>query len=173
MIVQKDLQNCVQDYQKVKNLYQEEVGLVNAEDLITGSNSSTAAKQSNGKRYKRVKPRASTTNAYVLSMLTANTHQERYFNIDLQQAVKSLELGTYQKGTISKSAVCVNIKGSTCTPPLLHITSKNNNITFLHCFAYPLKSVGKSVRKYFSLVSRTELLTSLATRSSYSKIKGI
>ena len=74
---------------------------------------------------KKVSPSASTTNAYVLSMLTANTHQDRYFRTDLQQAVQDLELGVYQR-----------------------------------------------IRRYFSLLSRTELLTALAAKSSFTKIKG-
>ena len=116
VIVQKDLQNCVQDYQKVKHIYQEEAGLVRIEDK---------ANKRGRKVCKKVSPSASTTNAYVLSMLTANTHQDRYFMTDLQQAVKNLELGVYQR-----------------------------------------------IRKYFSLISRTELLTALAAKTSFTKIKG-
>ena len=72
-------------------------------------------------------PSVSTTNgnAYVLSMLTANTHQDRYFRTDLQQAVENLELGAYQR-----------------------------------------------IRRYFSLISRTEILTAVAAKSSFNKIKG-
>jgi len=115
VIVQKDLQNCVQDYQKSKKFYHEEAGISCGEEkpdkrVRTGS--------------KKVKPSVSTTNAYVLSMLTANTHQDRYFRTDLQQAVQNLELGVYHR-----------------------------------------------IRKYFSLISRTELLTTLATKSSFNKIK--
>ena len=61
-IVQKDLQTCVQEFQKVKNEFQKE-----AEDK---SNNKILKKNK-----KRIKPSASTTNAYVLAMLTANTHQ--------------------------------------------------------------------------------------------------
>ena len=61
-IVQKDLQTCVHEFQKVKSEFQKE-----AEDK---SNNKILKKNK-----KRIKPSASTTNAYVLAMLTANTHQ--------------------------------------------------------------------------------------------------
>ena len=70
-------------------------------------------------------PSVNTTNGYVLSMLTANTHQDRSFRTDLQQAVENLELGAYQR-----------------------------------------------IRRYFSLISRTEILTALAAKTSGNKIKG-
>ena len=115
-IVQKDLQNCVQEYQKMRKHYHEEAGINNHEE-------------NHGKRARRdgkkVQATANTTNAYVLALLAANTHQDRYFRTDLQDAMQRLELGVFQR-----------------------------------------------IRKYFSLISRTELLTALASRSSYSKIKG-
>ena len=116
VIVQKDLQNCVQEYQKAKKFYDEEGGNTPGEDK--------QAKKSR-KVCKKVSPSVSTTNAYILSMLTANTHQDRYFRTDLQQAVENLELGAYQR-----------------------------------------------IRRYFSLISRTEILTALAAKSSFNKIKG-
>ena len=116
VIVQKDLQNCVQEYQKAKKVYHEEGGVSMGEDK---------PRKKTKKGTGQVKPSVSTTNAYVLSMLTANTHQDRYFRTDLQQAVQNLELGVYQR-----------------------------------------------IRKYFSLMSRTELLTTLASKSSFTKIKG-
>ena len=116
VIVQKDLQNCIQEYQKSKKCYDEEGGVTPGEDK--------QAKKSR-KVCKKVSPSVSTTNAYVLSMLTANTHQDRYFRTDLQQAVENLELGAYQR-----------------------------------------------IRRYFSLISRTEILTALAAKSSFNKIKG-
>ena len=116
VIVQKDLQNCVQEYQKLKKLYDEEGGVTPSEDK--------EAKKSRKVR-KKVSPSVSTTNAYVLSMLTANTHQDRYFRTDLQQAVENLELGAYQR-----------------------------------------------IRRYFSLISRTEILTAVAAKASFNKIKG-
>ena len=95
VIVQKDLQNCVQEYQKSKKFHDEEGGVTPDEDK--------QAKKSQ-KMGKKVSPSVSTTNAYVLSMLTANTHQDRYFRTDLQQAVENLELGGYGYGDITRSS---------------------------------------------------------------------
>ena len=67
VIVQKDLQNCIQEYQKSKKCYDEEGGVTPSEDK--------EAKKSRKVR-KKEPPCVSTTNAYVLSMLTANTHQD-------------------------------------------------------------------------------------------------
>ena len=61
-IIQKDLQTCVAEYQKVKNSYIQE-----GEDK---SNNKILKKNK-----KRIKPSANTTNALLLSMITANTHQ--------------------------------------------------------------------------------------------------
>jgi hypothetical protein len=116
VIIQKDLQNCVQEYQKLKKFYDEEGGVTSSEDK--------EAKKSRKVR-KKVSPSVSTTNAYVLSMLTANTHQDRYFRTDLQEAVENLELGAYQR-----------------------------------------------IRRYFSLISRTEILSAVAAKASFNKIKG-
>ena len=100
----------------MKKLYDEEGGVTPSEDK--------EAKKSRKMR-KKVSPSVSTTNAYVLSMLTANTHQDRYFRTDLQQAVENLELGAYQR-----------------------------------------------IRRYFSLISRTEILSAVAAKASFNKIKG-
>ena len=61
-IIQKDLQNCIQDFCKAKTVYQEE-GDDKTNNKILKKNT------------KRIKPSANTTNAYVLALLTANTHQ--------------------------------------------------------------------------------------------------
>ena len=61
-IIQKDLQNCIQDFCKAKTVYQEE-GEEKTNNKILKKNT------------KRIKPSANTTNAYVLALLTANTHQ--------------------------------------------------------------------------------------------------
>ena len=44
----------------------------------------------------QVGPSAGTTNSYVLSLLTANTHQDRYFTTDLPRCMAGLELGVFQ-----------------------------------------------------------------------------
>ena len=62
IIVQKDLQNCVQDFQKLKVEYKREGDEKTNNKILK-------------KNRKRIKPNASTNNAFVLSMLTANTHQ--------------------------------------------------------------------------------------------------
>ena len=61
-IVQKDLQTCVLEFQKIKNSYIEEKEDKTNNRILK-------------KRRKKIKPNAGTTNALVLSMLTANTHQ--------------------------------------------------------------------------------------------------
>ena len=61
-IVQKDLQNCVQEFQRVKTEYLKEADDKNNNRILKKSK-------------KRIKPSASTSNAYVLAMITANTHQ--------------------------------------------------------------------------------------------------
>ena len=60
--------NCVQDFQKIKNEYKQE-GEDKTNNKILKKNK------------KRIKPSANTTNAYVLAMLTANTHQVEEFNL--------------------------------------------------------------------------------------------
>ena len=127
-IVQKDLQNCVQEFQRVKTEYLKEGDDKTNNRILKKSK-------------KRIKPSASTSNAYVLAMITANTHQvtlvflspdidiikshlcilfryiwststwqlqERYFHTDLQDSMKQLEMGVYQR--IRQETVDSNIK---------------------------------------------------------------
>ena len=75
-IVQKDLQTCVQEFQKTKNEYQKE-GEEKTNNKILKKNK------------KRIKPSASTTNAFVLSMVTANSHQ---VNIGFTFFLKSIRI---------------------------------------------------------------------------------
>ena len=62
IIVQKDLQNCVKDFHKIRSEYKNEGDEKTNNKILK-------------KNRKRIKPNASTTNAFVLSMLAANTHQ--------------------------------------------------------------------------------------------------
>ena len=62
IIVQKDLQNCVKDFQKIKLEYKKEGDEKTNNKILKKSK-------------KRIKPNASTTNAFVLSLIAANTHQ--------------------------------------------------------------------------------------------------
>ena len=62
IIVQKDLQNCVKDFQKIKLEYKKEGDEKTNNKILKKSR-------------KRIKPNASTTNAFVLSLIAANTHQ--------------------------------------------------------------------------------------------------
>ena len=85
-------------------------------------------------------PSAGTTNSYVLSLLTANTHQDRYFTTDLPRCMAGLELGVFQV--------------------------RSGYWRLRNC------TVLQRVRGYISLLARTELLTTLVSKSSFCKIKG-
>ena len=63
-------------------------------------------------------------NSYLLQLASANAHQNRYFNVDLQHAVKTLDGGMYEK-----------------------------------------------IAEYFSILSRTELITCSASQNSFTKIR--
>ena len=62
IIVQKDLQNCVKDFNKIRSEYKNEGDEKTNNKILK-------------KNRKRIKPNASITNAFLLSMLAANTHQ--------------------------------------------------------------------------------------------------
>ena len=76
-IVQKDLQNCVQEFQRVKTEYLKE-GDDKTNNKILKKNK------------KRIKPSASTSNAYVLAMITANTHQVTLVSLSLSPDIDTL-----------------------------------------------------------------------------------
>ncbi|XP_076241685.1 protein nervous wreck-like [Calliopsis andreniformis] len=141
MIVQKELQMCVQDVDKTKKLYFDEEHSAHdvrdkAKDIeeklkkkkgsffqsITSLQKNSAKVSS--KRDALEEKSTGARNDYLLSLAAANAHQNRYFVVDLQNTMQYLEHGVYDK-----------------------------------------------VAEYLTLMGRTELLTCLATQNSFSKIR--
>ncbi|KZC08284.1 FCH and double SH3 domains protein 2, partial [Dufourea novaeangliae] len=141
MIVQKELQLCVQDVDKTKKLYFDEEHSAHdvrdkAKDIeeklkkkkgsffqsITSLQKNSAKVSS--KRDALEEKSTGARNDYLLSLAAANAHQNRYFVVDLQNTMQYLEQGVYDK-----------------------------------------------VAEYLTLMGRTELLTCLATQNSFTKIR--
>ncbi|XP_033223271.1 protein nervous wreck isoform X2 [Belonocnema kinseyi] len=141
MIVQKELQACVQDVDKTKKLYFDEEHSAHdvrdkAKDIeeklkkkkgsffqsITSLQKNSAKVSS--KRDALEEKSTGARNDYILSLASANAHQNRYYAVDLQNTMQYLEQGVYEK-----------------------------------------------VAEYLTLMGRTELLTCLATQNSYGKIR--
>ncbi|XP_015585910.1 F-BAR and double SH3 domains protein 2 [Cephus cinctus] len=141
MIVQKELQTCVQDVDKTKKLYFDEEHSAHdvrdkAKDIeeklkkkkgsffqsITSLQKNSAKVSS--KRDALEEKSTGARNDYLLSLAAANAHQNRYFVVDLQSTLQYLEQGVYDK-----------------------------------------------VAEYLTLMGRTELLTCLAMQNSFSKIR--
>ncbi|XP_043248241.1 protein nervous wreck isoform X1 [Colletes gigas] len=141
MIVQKELQTCVQDVDKTKKLYFDEEHSAHdvrdkAKDIeeklkkkkgsffqsITSLQKNSAKVSS--KRDALEEKSTGARNDYLLSLAAANAHQNRYFVVDLQNTMQYLEQGVYDK-----------------------------------------------VTEYLTLMGRTELLTCLATQNSFTKIR--
>ncbi|XP_051161839.1 protein nervous wreck isoform X2 [Leptopilina boulardi] len=141
MIVQKELQTCVQDVDKTKKLYFDEEHCARdvrdkAKDIeeklkkkkgsffqsITSLQKNSAKVSS--KRDALEEKSTGARNDYLLSLASANAHQNRYFAIDLQNTMQYLEQGVYDK-----------------------------------------------VAEYLTLMGRTELLTCLAKQNSYGIIR--
>ncbi|XP_063986900.1 protein nervous wreck isoform X2 [Diachasmimorpha longicaudata] len=141
MIVQKELQMCVQDVDKTKKLYFDEEHSAHdvrdkAKDIeeklkkkkgsffqsITSLQKNSAKVTS--KRDALDEKSTGARNDYLLSLAAANAHQNRYFAIDLQNTMQYLEQGVYDK-----------------------------------------------VQEYLTLMGRTELLTCMATQNSFTTIR--
>ncbi|XP_011498975.1 PREDICTED: FCH and double SH3 domains protein 2 [Ceratosolen solmsi marchali] len=141
MIVQKELQTCVQDVDKTKKLYFDEEHSAHdvrdkAKDIeeklkkkkgsffqsITSLQKNSAKVSS--KRDALEEKSTGARNDYLLALAAANAHQNRYFVIDLQSTMQYLEQGVYDK-----------------------------------------------VAEYLSLMGRTELLTCMAMQNSFGKIR--
>ncbi|EGI64466.1 FCH and double SH3 domains protein 2 [Acromyrmex echinatior] len=141
LIVQKELQTCVQDVDKTKKLYFDEEHSAHdvrdkAKDIeeklkkkkgsffqsITSLQKNSAKVSS--KRDALEEKSTGARNDYLLALAAANAHQNRYFVIDLQTTMQYLEQGVYDK-----------------------------------------------VAEYLTLMGRTELLTCLATQNSFGKIR--
>ncbi|XP_012542365.1 protein nervous wreck isoform X1 [Monomorium pharaonis] len=141
LIVQKELQTCVQDVDKTKKLYFDEEHSAHdvrdkAKDIeeklkkkkgsffqsITSLQKNSAKVSS--KRDALEEKSTGARNDYLLSLAAANAHQNRYFVVDLQSTMQYLEQGVYDK-----------------------------------------------VAEYLTLMGRTELLTCLATQNSFGKIR--
>ncbi|XP_043679826.1 protein nervous wreck isoform X2 [Vespula pensylvanica] len=141
LIVQKELQACVQDVDKTKKLYFDEEHSAHdvrdkAKDIeeklkkkkgsffqsITSLQKNSAKVSS--KRDALEEKSTGARNDYLLSLAAANAHQNRYFVVDLQSTMQYLEQGVYDK-----------------------------------------------VAEYLTLMGRTELLTCLATQNSFGKIR--
>ncbi|KAM0735464.1 Protein nervous wreck [Formica fusca] len=141
LIVQKELQTCVQDVDKTKKLYFDEEHSAHdvrdkAKDIeeklkkkkgsfftsITTLQKNSAKFSS--KRDQLEEKSTGARNDYLLSLAAANAHQNRYFVVDLQSTMQHLEQGVYDK-----------------------------------------------VAEYLTLMGRTELLTCLATQNSFGKIR--
>ncbi|XP_066590493.1 protein nervous wreck [Prorops nasuta] len=141
LIVQKELQTCVQDVDKTKKLYFDEEHSAHdvrdkAKDIeeklkkkkgsffqsITSLQKNSAKVSS--KRDALEEKSTGARNDYLLSLAAANAHQNRYFVVDLQHTMQYLEQGVYDK-----------------------------------------------VAEYLTLMGRTELLTCLATQNSFGKIR--
>ncbi|KOC61529.1 FCH and double SH3 domains protein 2 [Habropoda laboriosa] len=141
LIVQKELQLCVQDVDKTKKLYFDEEHSAHdvrdkAKDIeeklkkkkgsffqSIASLQKNSAKVSS-KRDALEEKSTGARNDYLLSLAAANAHQNRYFVVDLQNTMQYLEHGVYDK-----------------------------------------------VAEYLTLMGRTELLTCLATQNSFGKIR--
>ncbi|CAK9829416.1 Protein nervous wreck [Anthophora retusa] len=141
LIVQKELQMCVQDVDKTKKLYFDEEHSAHdvrdkAKDIeeklkkkkgsffqSIASLQKNSAKVSS-KRDALEEKSTGARNDYLLSLAAANAHQNRYFVVDLQNTMQYLEHGVYDK-----------------------------------------------VAEYLTLMGRTELLTCLATQNSFGKIR--
>ncbi|XP_012279354.1 F-BAR and double SH3 domains protein 2 isoform X2 [Orussus abietinus] len=141
LIVQKELQTCVQDVDKTKKLYFDEEHSAHdvrdkAKDIeeklkrkkasffqsITTLQKNSAKVSS--KRDALEEKSTGARNDYLLSLAAANAHQNRYFVVDLQNTMQILEQGVYDK-----------------------------------------------VAEYLTLMGRTELLTCLAMQNSFGKIR--
>ncbi|VEN51771.1 unnamed protein product, partial [Callosobruchus maculatus] len=140
-IVQKELQNCVQDVDKTKKLYfDEEHGAHEVRDKARDIEEKLKKKkgsffqsitslQKNSAKFstKRDQLEEKSTGArndYLLCLAAANAHQTRYFVVDLQQCMQAMESGVYEK-----------------------------------------------VAEYLTLMGRTELLTCSAMQNSFSTIR--
>ncbi|GAB1867811.1 FCH and double SH3 domains protein 2 [Camponotus japonicus] len=141
LIVQKELQTCVQDVDKTKKSYFDEEHSAHdvrdkAKDIeeklkkkkgsffqsITTLQKNSAKFSS--KRDQLEEKSTGARNDYLLSLAAANAHQNRYFAVDLQSTMQYLEHGVYDK-----------------------------------------------VTEYLTLMGRTELLTCVATQNSFGKIR--
>ncbi|XP_020279725.1 F-BAR and double SH3 domains protein 2 [Pseudomyrmex gracilis] len=141
LIVQKELQTCVQDVDKTKKFYFDEEHSAHdvrdkAKDIeeklkkkkgsffqsITSLQKNSAKVSS--KRDALEEKSTGARNDYLLSLAAANAHQNRYFVVDLQSTMQYLEQGVYDK-----------------------------------------------VAEYLTLMGRTELLTCVATQNSFGKIR--
>ncbi|KAK0177887.1 hypothetical protein PV328_001891 [Microctonus aethiopoides] len=141
VIVQKELQMCVQDVDKTKKFYFDEEHSAHdvrdkAKDIeeklkkkkgsffqsITSLQKNSAKVTS--KRDALEEKSTGARNDYLLSLAAANAHQNRYFAIDLQNTMQYLEQGVYDK-----------------------------------------------VQEYFTLIGRTEILTCMAMQNSFGKIR--
>ncbi|XP_031777106.1 protein nervous wreck isoform X2 [Nasonia vitripennis] len=141
VVVQKELQTCVQDVDKTKKLYFDEEHCAHdvrdkAKDIeeklkkkkgsffqsITSLQKNSAKVSS--KRDALEEKSTGARNDYLLALAAANAHQNRYFVIDLQQTMLYMEQGVYDK-----------------------------------------------VAEYLSIMGRTELLTCMAMQNSFGKIR--
>ncbi|XP_011874500.1 PREDICTED: F-BAR and double SH3 domains protein 2 isoform X2 [Vollenhovia emeryi] len=141
LIVQKELQTCVQDVDKTKKFYFDEEHSAHdvrdkAKDIeeklkkkkgsffqsITSLQKNSAKVSS--KRDALEEKSTGARNDYLLALAAANAHQNRYFVVDLQSTMQYLEQGVYDK-----------------------------------------------VAEYLTLMGRTELLTCMATQNSFGKIR--
>ncbi|XP_008553821.1 protein nervous wreck isoform X2 [Microplitis demolitor] len=141
LIVQKELQICVQDVDKNKKFYHDEEHSAHdvrdkAKDIeeklkkkkgsffqsITSLQKNSAKVTS--KRDALEEKSTGARNDYLLSLAAANAHQNRYFAVDLQNTMQYLEQNVYDK-----------------------------------------------VQEYLTLMGRTELLTCMATQNSFGKIR--
>ncbi|XP_049961870.1 protein nervous wreck [Schistocerca serialis cubense] len=141
VVVQKELQQCVQDVDKTKKLYFDEEHSAHdvrdkAKDIeeklkkkkgsffqsITSLQKNSAKVSS--KREQLEEKSTGARNDYLLSIAAANAHQNRYFTKDLQNTMVSMENRVFEK-----------------------------------------------VADYLSLIGRTELLTCSATQTSFTRIR--
>ncbi|XP_049786116.1 protein nervous wreck [Schistocerca cancellata] len=141
VVVQKELQQCVQDVDKNKKLYFDEEHSAHdvrdkAKDIeeklkkkkgsffqsITSLQKNSAKVSS--KREQLEEKSTGARNDYLLSIAAANAHQNRYFTKDLQNTMVSMENRVFEK-----------------------------------------------VADYLSLIGRTELLTCTATQTSFTRIR--
>ncbi|KAF3422055.1 hypothetical protein E2986_01132 [Frieseomelitta varia] len=94
MIVQKELQMCVQDVDKTKKFYFDEEH--SAHD-VRDKAKDIEEKYVSSKRDALEEKSTGARNDYLLALAAANAHQNRYFVVDLQNTMQYLEQGVYDK----------------------------------------------------------------------------
>lgn len=139
--VQSELQSCVNELDKLKKVYFDDEHVSHdARDKARDAEEKLKKKKGNifqsisslqktsaklGSRRDLCEEKSThARNSYLLQLASANAHQNRYFNVDLQHAVKTLDGGMYEK-----------------------------------------------IAEYFSILSRTELITCSASQNSFTKIR--